>query len=282
MQCSLPPLYERGSGEDVALNAVLTQWARHSTKPLVLLIDEIDALGYEACFAMPAGRDRAQPITAARLTEAKERLILRRETHLDQLMDKLAEARVRRVLEPLLAGGSQPDLIPTDDILYVEDLGLITTAGQLRIANPMYQEIIPRELIYSTQLTIAQQPAWYLQADGRLDMPKLLTASQDFFRQHAEHWLERFDYKEAGPQLLMQAFLQRVVNGGGQVEREYGLGRMRTDLLVRWPYATGLQQVLIELKLRYGTLETTLEAGLPQTQAYNGYLSRRRRASGDF
>jgi hypothetical protein len=31
-------------------------------------------------------------------------LILRRETHLDQLTDKLQEERVRRVIEPLLAG----------------------------------------------------------------------------------------------------------------------------------------------------------------------------------
>ncbi len=33
------------------------------------------------------------------------------------------------------------------------------------------------------------------------------------------------------------AFLQRVVNGGGFIDREYGVGRRRIDLLVRWPYA---------------------------------------------
>ena len=88
--------------------------------------------------------------------------------------------------------------------------------GQLRIANRIYQEIIPRELTYSTQLTIPEQPANYIRPDGRLDMVKLLTAFQQFFRENAEIWLERFDYKEAGPQLLMQAFLQRIVNGGGE------------------------------------------------------------------
>ena len=35
--------------------------------------------------------------------------------------------------------------------------------------------------------------------------------------------------------MLLQAFLQRIVNSGGRIEREYGLGRMRTDLLVVWP-----------------------------------------------
>jgi len=91
------------------------------------------------------GRDRNLPITVAMILEAKENLILRRETHLDQLADKLQEERVRRVIEPILSGGNEPDLIPTDDIGYVQDLGLIQTEGQLTIANPIYQEIIPKE-----------------------------------------------------------------------------------------------------------------------------------------
>ena len=99
-------------------------------------------------------------------------------------------------------------------------------------------------------------------------MSKLLTAFQQFFRKHSEHWVELFDYKEAGPQLLMQAFLQRIVNGGGTIEREYGLGRGRTDLFVSFPYATGVQEVVIELKIRYDSLEKTIEQGLVQTKAY--------------
>ena len=99
-------------------------------------------------------------------------------------------------------------------------------------------------------------------------MEKLLTNFQQFFREHSESWIERFDYREAGPQLLMQAFLQRIINGGGRVEREYGLGRRRTDLLIIWPYAGGEQRVVIELKLRYKSLEETIAQGLEQTWAY--------------
>jgi len=117
-------------------------------------------------------------------------------------------------------------------------------------------------------LTIAQETAWYVGDDGRLDMCALLTAFQEFFREHSEHWVERFDYKEAGPQLLMQAFLQRIMNSGGRIEREYGLGRMRTDLLVLWPYASGTQTVVIELKLLHRSLEQTLQEGLAQTREY--------------
>ncbi|MBI4769198.1 MAG: ATP-binding protein, partial [Chloroflexi bacterium] len=139
----------------------------------------VNALGYETCFKMKPGRDRSQPITAAAMLEAKEQLILRRETHLDQLADKLKEARVRRVIQPLLSGDGAPQHLPTDDMQYVRDLGLIRTeGGQLQIANPIYQEVIPRELTYTTQLVIAQEPSWYVRPDGRLDMVKLLSAFQ--------------------------------------------------------------------------------------------------------
>ncbi len=99
-------------------------------------------------------------------------------------------------------------------------------------------------------------------------MDKLLTAFQEFFRKHSEHWVERFDYKEAGPQLLLQAFLQRIINGGGRVEREYGIGHMRTDLLVIWPYPAGVQEIVLELKILYNSLERTIKDGLSQTSNY--------------
>ena len=228
----------------------------------------VNALAYETTWEMRAGRDRTQPITSGMIQEAKENLILRRVTHLDQLADKLREPRVRRVVEALLTGDPGPDAIPPDDVTYVRDLGLIKTEGQLSIANPIYQEVIPRELTFSTQLTIAQNPAWYIRRDGQLDMPKLLEAFQQFFRENSEAWLEGFNYREAGPQLLMQAFLQRIINGGGRVDREYGLGRRRTDLLVLWNHPAGVQRVVIELKLLRGSLEATLQEGLAQTWEY--------------
>ena len=228
----------------------------------------VNALAYETTWEMAEGRDRSQAIDAPQIQQAKENLILRRVTHLDQLADKLREPRVRRVVESILVGAEQPETIPPDDITYVRDLGLVKTEGQLRIANPIYQEVIPRELTFSTQLTISQQTAWYLHPDGRLDLPKLLSAFQHFFREHSEAWLERFDYREAGPQLLLQAFLQRIINGGGRVDREYGLGRRRTDLCVVWNYPGGVQRGVIELKIRYASLEQTLAAGLEQTWRY--------------
>jgi hypothetical protein len=234
----------------------------------------VNALAYETCFKVKTGRDRTQPITVESIEQAKENLILRRETHLDQLADKLREPRVHRVMSRLLNGDMPDDTIPNDDLLYVQDLGLVTLQPQIAIANALYQEVIPRELTWSTQVTITEDPAWYLRPDGSLDLLKLLAAFQQFFREHADSWLERFDYKEAGPQLLLQAFLQRIVNGGGRIDREYGLGLRRTDLLVQWPldeaqgFLGPVQRVVIELKLLHKSLDATLREGLAQTADY--------------
>ena len=52
------------------------------------------------------------------------------------------------------------------------------------------------------------------------------------------------------------------------MDREYGLGRRRTDLLIVWNYPGGVQRAVIELKLLYRSLAQTLADGLAQTWAY--------------
>jgi hypothetical protein len=229
----------------------------------------VNALGYEVGFKIQAHRDRSIAITPTMLTQAKENLILRRETHLDQLMDKLKEARVQRVIQPMLLGQEMP--LSPEDVEYVVDLGLVYRHhnGQTEIANKIYQEVIPRELGWGFQMGLAQQTIWYVhETSGQLQMEKLLSAFQTFFRENSEHWLQQFQYHEAGPQLLLQAFLQRIINSGGRVEREYGLGHKRTDLLIIWPYSEGIQTVVMELKLLHSSKATTLQQGLQQTWQY--------------
>ncbi len=257
--------HTEATGQVFAADAQNEVWRLTQGQPWL-----VNALAYQACFRNKAGRERSRPITAAAISDAREQLILRRETHLDQLTDKLQEERVRRVVEPLLSGAESTAAMPQDDVEYVRDLGLLRRQGPIVIANPIYQEVIPRDLTYTTQEYLAQDPAWYIDADGRLRLDDLLPAFQAFFREHSEHWVERFQYKEAGPQLLLQAFLQRIVNSGGRIEREYGLGRMRTDLLIVWPVPgdASVQRVVIECKLLHKSLEQTIIAGLEQTRAY--------------
>ena len=156
----------------------------------------------------------------------------------------------------------------TRDLEYVRDLGSVARDAPPRIANPIYAEVAPRELTYATQEDLLVEPAWYIDDDGALNLGKLLEAFQEFFRENSEHWLKLFQYQEAGPQLLLQAFLQRVLIGGGRIEREYGLGRQRVDLFIRWPRPGDEQRFVIECKILHGSLDKTLEEGLPQTAGY--------------
>ena len=78
----------------------------------------------------------------------------------------------------------------------------------------------------------------------------------------------------------MQAFLHRIVNSGGRVEREYGLGRGRTDLLVTWPEGGGAgsnsravpagrtRKFVVECKVLHKSLKRTVAEGVEQTAAY--------------
>lgn len=233
----------------------------------------VNALGYELTWHDRELRDRALPIDLERYKAARERLIQSRATHLDQLTATLREERVRRVVAELLGGRAVEYSFPEEDLQYIADLGLIRRKP-LAMANRIYQEVLPREITSPIQDVLAYESPWYITAAGRLDMPKLLEAFQQFFREHSQAWLERFDYKEAGPHLLLQAFLQRIVNGGGRISREYGLGRRRTDLYLEWPldqtlgYRGPLQRIVMELKILHKGLERTLAEGLEQTADY--------------
>ena len=245
--------------EPAALDRV---WTQTQGQPWL-----VNALCSKACFESPDGLDRRRAITEDDILAAQEVLIQGRAVHLDQLAHKLEEERVRRVIEPMLSGAPRRSY-SARDLEYARDLGLVALDTPPRIANPIYAEVIPRELTSAFQEDLLVEPAWYVDDDGALNVGKLLESFQQFFRENAEHWLERFDYKEAAPQLVLQAFLQRVLNSGGRIVREYGLGRQRVDLLVLWPGPEGMQRFVIECKILRGKLEATLAKGLPQTAGY--------------
>ena len=109
------------------------------TSALLALHDLLNAEdGYRCVYVNvevgQAAREDTQRAMQAILSQ--EQLIVRRETHLDQLTDKLQEERVRRVVEPLLSGNEAHPL-PSDDLMHVRDLGLISTDDPVHIANPI-------------------------------------------------------------------------------------------------------------------------------------------------
>ena len=213
------------------------------------------------------------PITRAHVDEARERLILARATHLDSLVARLMEPRVRRILEPLLAGAMIVSNTYDDDVTYVRDLGLIALDNPVRVANPIYREVIVRVLASAVEGNVDADPRSFVDPDGRLALRRILGEFAEFWCEHGEVLAAGMPYAEVAPQLVLMAYLQRVVNGGGIIDREYGVGRGRIDLCVRWPYRApggerAWQREAIELKVWAKGRPDPLAKGLAQLEAY--------------
>ena len=216
-------------------------------------------------------KDRSCPITKEAVSKAREILIERRDTHLDSLTDKLREKRVRAVIEPIMVGKGDFDQAFNDDFLYAKNLGLVTDArGRIEIANPIYQEIIPRILSYPIQMAIPDEPAWFVAEDGTLDIMQLIDGFIRFWRRNGEVLLRGMPYHEAAPHLVFMAYLQRIINSGGSIEREFAIGTGRADLMIDFK---GRQDV-IELKLLRGSY--TRPEGVEQVARYATRLCRDR------
>jgi len=194
--------------------------------------------------------DYSKQVTKADVEEAKEAIVRERGTHVDSLMERLKEPRVRRVVEPVILGKERGAPTNDDDYRYVIDLGLLREDERhvLVPGNPMYAEIMLRYLSNDEQMHFYSkygQPFW-LKADGSLDMPALMAEFQRFWRENSGADREVYGYNEATPHLVMMGYLQRVVNGGGRIAREMALGSKRLDLCVEF----GKFRYAVELKMR--------------------------------
>ena len=263
---------------DFSADEVCTLLGQHATETGQAFSPTAQARIYELTFGQPwlvnalakvcveeLVHNIAQPIELNHINQAKEILIQRRQTHLDQLTDKLSEPRVRNVIAPILAG-ELLDAVPLDDREYVIDLGLArrTNGSSLAIANPIYGEVIPRVLASGPQDSLPMiRPTW-LNADGSLNATRLLDAFLAFWRQHGQPLLRSAIYHEIAPHLVMMAFLHRVVNGNGRIEREYAIGSRRLDLCLFYRNA----QVAMELKVWRDGEKDPLTTGLGQLDNY--------------
>jgi hypothetical protein len=112
-----------------------------------------------------------------------------------------------------------------------------------------------------------------------LDMDLLLREFQGFWQENSEIWEEKSDYTEAFPHLLLMAFLQRVTNGEGHIEREYAAGRKRMDLAIE--YNGGWNIIEIKLLRDRQTLDKIKAAGLKQIVKYRETFSSSLRVKDD-
>ena len=123
------------TGQRFSTEALQAIWTQTMGQPLL-----VNALAYETCFRGGSTAERSRTVTEADVLQAREQLILRRDTHLDQLTDKLREDQVWRVVAPLLTNSDRSSYTARD-VEYVRDLGLVAPDRPLRMANPIYAEV---------------------------------------------------------------------------------------------------------------------------------------------
>ena len=219
------------TGQQFADGVVADVWRLTCGQPWL-----VNAIGCE-CVEEIHGNRYGETITVEDVEAAKEAIIRRRDTHVDSLMERMREPRVRRIVEPLISGQELTVSRNSEDFRYVIDLGLLREDEVKRVvpANPMYAEIIGRYLTRDEQddmqSRIAETP--WVRDDG-LDMSGLMAAFQQFWRENSGADKDIMGYRESVPHLVLMAFLQRVTNGGGHINREMALGTGRLDLCVEF------------------------------------------------
>jgi hypothetical protein len=209
--------------------------------------------------------DYTKPVTKALAEQAIHNIIIRRDTHIDQLLEKLKEPRVRSVVEPLLLGEYID--ASTEEFSYVSDLGIIRkTRDKIEFSNPIYNEVITRTLNANLQDYLLRNNKEYdmpkFFRDGSIDMALLMSDFQQFWRENSGIWKDRFTYQEAAPHLILMAFLQRVINGGGEIIREYAADSDRCDLYMRY------KDKCYPLELKIWRGEKSFTKGIEQLERY--------------
>jgi hypothetical protein len=230
------------TGQQITQDALDYVWEQSRGQPWI-----VNSLFMRATMRVLDAESTAT-VTRDHIYEARQQMILARETHLEALTVRMRDPKVRYVMETLLTGTPDFKLSESDAFAFCLDLGLVTREnGTPTVANPLYREVLARQMTIGAQdmLPPLSKGRWQ-HADGTLDMDKLLREFQGFWQENSVIWEETSNYTEAFPHLLLMAFLQRLTNGEGRIEREYAAGRGRTDLAIeykgRWH--------LLEIKLR--------------------------------
>jgi hypothetical protein len=228
--------HTKATGQVFEQSAIKRAWAWSEGQPWL-----VNALA-DRVVSEILKKDPSAAITGDHMDQAAETLIRRRDNHLDSLLNRLKEARVKLVVQSILLGDVNiPKEASDDDRRYVLDLGLVKDngSGNLAAANPIYQEIILRfltsrhERLFMNMPSLTTSNRW---VDGdKLDMTALIKAFQEYWRENSGVLDDPNGYDEAVALLVLNAFLQRLLNGGVELlRREYALGRRRLDILARF------------------------------------------------
>ncbi|MDR1298599.1 MAG: hypothetical protein LBO05_14845 [Deltaproteobacteria bacterium] len=199
--------------------------------------------------------DYSKVIAGSDIDQAAETLIQRRDTHIDSLLERLKELRVIRVMDAVFAGTKGKVPVNSDDRQYCIDLGLVVKNEDLslRPSNKIYQEVFSRVITDEIQYALVLEQNKKIWSDGKvLFMSNLLKEFQKFWRHDSRSFPFRFKdfaafkYDEATYTFMLLAYMQRVVNNGGKVFRQFAEDRGAIDIVALYKD----HEYLVEVKLK--------------------------------
>ncbi|MDR1871331.1 MAG: hypothetical protein LBS60_05280 [Deltaproteobacteria bacterium] len=224
--------HTEASGQVFEAGAILRAWYWSEGQPWL-----VNALAYKAVASL-LKNDYSKAVTAEIIDAAARSIILKQPGHIDSLMERLAEPKVRRVMDAVIAGaqGFEETTISDEDIQRVLDLGLLKNENEVyQPSNPIYSEVIVRKLTKRMERRVPQNYVGRWTNGPTLDMTGLWKAFQNYWRENSEMLGAPDRLTETTPHLVSCAFIQKTLNGYvDEIKREYALGRKRVDLDARY------------------------------------------------
>ena len=218
----------------------------------------VQALAVEATRLVGA----SLPITEANLRAASQRLLEKRISPIDHLGARLLEPRVRRLVEPLLAGSAFVAAAHEEDVQFARDIGLFAQGDPARIEGGQHQALVPQLLSLGVARAITEDFSRFFDKDGRLDFLTLLHAFTVFYATHGEELLAALPFRKIGPELILLGFLYRALEGHGHLDVVYGGLKNRIEVRLSVPAGeTEQREVLVLVSRRKGDTDTK-ERGL--------------------
>jgi hypothetical protein len=208
--------------------------------------------------------DPSRAIEPAHIAESIRLFEASNPIHLTSLAARLAEDRVMNVVAPVVVGDA-PD-VSDDDERFALELGILAKGidERLHVANPIYaRALLKLATSQQRKSLLAWTPTWLDEA-GRIDVDRLRENFRAFWTLHRDMMQARIHYPEAVAHFGLMTYLDRVVNGGGRVEREFAVGRGRLDLLL----VHGDLRLPIEVKVHRDHASDPVPEGLEQLDRY--------------
>ncbi|MBO1317001.1 hypothetical protein [Acanthopleuribacter pedis] len=202
-------------------------------------------------------------IRGEHVAEAKEQLIGSESSPLQRWFHYFQRPGIQRVVEPLLIAADAPYFLEPSHLEEARALGLVQGFAPVRFANRLLEEWIPRRMVLGNDQYLSRQ-AEVVVEEGGLNFVVLLSECQRYFSGEGRRILTSMPYQQAGPLLMLQGFISRLVRNHGRIEREVDALRHMITLFIFWQSGDDIQTVILGLKVLDQRREATLHGDLAQ------------------